>query len=697
MTKLLWIVAACGLGVASSAHALDYQWGDLGVTLKTRVSVGATMRMQHASNKLLGKTDVPGQQSLCASDDCVSFTGDPAPNQRLVNAQGTYFGNNGDNGDMNYPQYSIVAATSLLDTDLKLTYNNFLVRVRGFGYYDPANVNFEEHHNNTLFQPAKSRRANNVQTRFARDMELMEAYLQYSFDVLDHHTVVSVGQQNIRWGESTLVAVNSLAEINPPSQTNLYMPGTQINELFLPVPAALFSVDVATGVTVDLLYQFGWRPVQPAAAGSFFSTSNIAGGGHTAVIGLGQFSQDPNKQFNNPNNPNHSPGVLGLISNTTFTADLLPENYGYPKNGGQYGAKLSYSADWLNGGTELGFYFLNYHSRLPYLSTYAANQSCARNSANAAQATIDCKGFNGTLNVTGLGLEPAPIDTIKPFLDYPENIHMFGVSFNTNVGSWSLAGEFSYRPNLPLQVELTDVVFAALQPALPKTEQVIPLVAANITLPSASEAFPDYLMPYRGRTNESVQANELIRGWQRFKVGQYDFTGIKIFSDNPFGAQQVIWIMEAGATQIYNLPSLDQLQIEGGYLNDTSHRPGADGTGQPGGVPNPKTFNPTQQNTGFATRFAWGLRSIIQMEYDNVAFGWNLKPQFILTHDMTGTAPSPNQNFVQGTSQVIAGTDINFSQDLTGHVQYWWFFGGVHNNNSLIDRDNASVSISYAF
>jgi hypothetical protein len=307
-------------------------------------------------------------------------------------------------------------------------------------------------------------------------------------------------------------------------------------------------------------------------------------------------------------------------------------------------------------------------------------------------------------------LEPAPIDTLKVFLDYPEDIHMFGISFNTNIGPWSVAGEYSYRPNMPLQVQLTDVVFAGLQPALPKQEVDIgtgtltqalqnlglpvPNLGVNpIALPSSQEAFPDYLMTrYR---NQAVGPNQYIPGYQRFHVGQFDLTGIKIFSNNIFGADQIIWIVESGFTQIYNLPSWDQLQIEGGSLNDTHHSPGADGTGN-GGVPNTHTFNPTQQTTGFATHFAWGMRSIINMEYNDVVFGWTFKPQFVLLHDMTGIAPSPNQNFIQDRSQIQAGTDINFTQSLTGHVHYEWYFGGGRNNN-LSDRDNVVVSMGYSF
>jgi len=704
--------------LSGSAQALEYQWDDFTFTLNNRASVGATMRMQRPSYDLFGKMNVPGQQNLCAADDCISFVGNPAPNQRLVNAQGAFSGTNNDNGDMNYERYDIVAATTMLDSDFKASYQDFLLRVRAIGFYDPANARRRDRHNQTVYrgielQPARTDRDGRTTTIYAKNVLLQDAYLQYSFALDGHNGTFSVGQQNIRWGESTLLAINSINEINPPNSQLLHVPGGQIRSVFQPVPMALLSFDVAEGVSADLVYQLKWKPVQPDAAGSFFSTSDIAGGGEYAVIGLGQFPEDPNQKLTPAASINVadplSSAVLGLISSTSFSTRILPDSYGAPKNSGQYGIKLGYNADWLNGGTDLGFYYLNYHSRFPYASVISTNDSCARNAGgNVLTAALSCGlTFNGTLAATkNPANEPAPIDTLKVFLDYPENIHMLGLSFTTNVGSWSLAGEYSYRPNMPLQVQLTDVVFAGLQPALPKQEIDVgldtltallglPHTGANLVqLPSAQNAFPDYLMTrYR---KQGVNANQYIPGYQRFKVGQMDLTAIKAFSSNPFGADQIIWIMEAGFTHIYNLPSLDQLQIEGGNLNDTHHSPGADGTGN-GGVVDTRRFNPTQQTGGYATKFSWGLRSIIQMEYNDVVFGWAFKPQIVLLHDMTGVAPSPNQNFIAGRSQAQVGTDINFTQSLTGHVHYEWYWGGERYMNALKDRDNMSFALAYSF
>ena len=54
------------------------------------------------------------------------------------------------------------------------------------------------------------------------------------------------------------------------------------------------------------------------------------------------------------------------------------------------------------------------------------------------------------------------------FIEYPENIHLFGLSFSTTLPTgtaWS--GEVSYRPNAPVQLNTTDILFAGLTPLNP--------------------------------------------------------------------------------------------------------------------------------------------------------------------------------------------------------------------------------------
>ena len=43
--------------------------------------------------------------------------------------------------------------------------------------------------------------------------------------------------------------------------------------------------------------------------------------------------------------------------------------------------------------------------------------------------------------------------TARYFLAYPEDIKLYGLSFNTTVGTWAWQGEISHRQDAPLQID----------------------------------------------------------------------------------------------------------------------------------------------------------------------------------------------------------------------------------------------------
>lgn len=734
----LGLAVACLLPV-QAATALDYQWGEFNLTVNNRFTTGVMLRMKDRTNDNIGKSNVPGQSSLCSLDSCISLDGtNNEPNQRLVNAPGAFSGVNMDNGDLNYDKYDIVAASNRLSSDAVLKYGDWLARVRLVGFYDPVNAGFDDRHTDTRFQPEFTPRTDTVERVYAKGIDLFDAYVSKEFQWGEtRNAQLSVGYQTVRWGESTLVARNAIAEINPPSAIMLHTAGAEISEVFRPVPAIVLSTDLFEGVSAEFFYQLKWQGVQADPNGSFFADQDLISGKY-AAISLGQVGEDPNKlQRIGPNNP------ISQVSSTSMTTYL-----GAPKEArdmGQVGVRVNYNAEWLNGGTEFGFYFLNYHSRYPYASATATDASCTRNADTsnpltaAANALVACGGFNGTLlgrqNEHNPEREPLPIDTLGLYLEYPENIQMYGISFNTNYEGISFAGEYSFRPNLPLQVQINDVIFTALQPGFPAnafpilpgavgsvennaalqqlTNTLGPLAAAlgvplnPVSLqqlgaaffPSADIAVPSFLRAYRG--NAPIQAHQQIAGYERFNVGQFDLTAIKAFSTNPFFADQILVIGEVGFTHVLNMPDLNQLQIEGSGANRTHYSIGQDEkfVGCDRNAPTSTcyaTLNPHRQTSGFADDFAWGVRSIVKAEYNDVIFGWSFKPTIIMQWDIGGIAPYPIQNFVEGRKQLDLGTDINVTQSLSTRLNYQTYWGGGQ-YNTLIDRDNFAISIAYAF
>src|SRR5690606_29803766 len=92
---------------------------------------------------------------------------------------------------------------------------------------------------------------------------------------------------------------------------------------------------------------------------------------------------------------------------------------------GQFGVAFRWFAPELNN-TEFGFYAMNYHSRGPIYSNIKGGVAVA-----GQPVTV---GIDGAEGLGGY------------FFEHPEDIRLYGVSFGTDIGGMSVAGELSYRP-----------------------------------------------------------------------------------------------------------------------------------------------------------------------------------------------------------------------------------------------------------
>ena len=745
----------CLLLLCGTAGAQQIQIGDdFSLSVKSYVSESLSWRMEKQDPRLIYKQNLNPHicQSQFSGNACYSFNGDASLNRALVAAPGAFNGPNRDDGDLNYAQGSLTAALTKLNTQVTGNWGDWNFKLGALGYFDPRNAYKDEFHPDTFYQPAQTELSKSARYQSGRSWVLTDALVNRVFKIYDHDFSFTGGWQHIRWGESTLVALNSVAEINAPDQRLLYQPGTQISEIFRPTPALLLGTALHDNVNLDLVYMFGWDPAQVAEGGSFYAPFDVYthNGDKPALLSLGQLHEDPYNQ-------QPLPGIGATFSPSHGNSQVLPLGYAQkPWKQGQFGAKLSWYVPELNGGTELSFYGLRYKSRLPYLSFYAMDKTCIQDGdTNIVTAiVIDCKGGNFAPG----GGNPFPLDTAKTFWDYPDNIQMYGFSFNTNFGKWSLAGEMSYRPNLPVQVQSQDVFMTATQPALPRLPievssttfltgltqfaanpanlqylptalQVLssPTLAASLVqvttsprtliIPAIRDFAPDNLSVYRHQT---IQPNQYIPGFERLQALQFDFTGLRALgnSDNPIGADQIIIITELGMMWFPNMPPSSQLQFETGDFSGTHASPGADGSGdKPGTTTAPdaqgngariiypdgtlgsyvtERYTPKQQTGGFATPFSMGYRLIFRLEYDNFLFDWNYKPQLIWAHDIYGRSPLPQQNFIQGSMTWQLINAVEFSPRWSAQIFYQGSTGGGA-INYLRDKDTAGFGFAYSF
>jgi hypothetical protein len=208
-----------------------------------------------------------------------------------------------------------------------------------------------------------------------------------------------------------------------------------------------------------------------------------------------------------------------------------------------------------------------------------------------------------------------------------------------------------------------------------------------------------------------------IRGYERMDTFQFNLGGTQVFgaSDNPFGADQIIFVFEIGATWVPDLPDLDQLQFEaaGTYAHASA---GADGTGSDRSRQacsyDPVTkaprescsfgtdglrFNPSQADLSlYPDPFSWGYVIISLIRYESVFPGISFQPQIIWQHNVKGTAPGPGENFIEGRKTLDIQWETRYKSNLAFYLGYTWFTGGGVANIQR-DKDMARAFVRVQF
>ncbi|WP_158608427.1 DUF1302 domain-containing protein [Stagnimonas aquatica] len=757
--------------------AWDLGGDSLRAVLNTGLQLGAQWRVEARADDLVGKANLNPELCPLAPNgagtSCIahlsqadpshapgalnlnSYVGEgPASNQAAIDAPGQ-FSSNADDGNLNFEPGDLTQALARLNSDLTLSWGEFTLFARGNAYFDPVNEGRAVWHPNAGSQAYVERTGLRRGARgdalkiaaspaadrqLGLDARLLDLNLSTRLPLPgDRELGIQLGRQSINWGESTLLIVNSLNTFSPPNVNALYRPGAlELSEVLPPVDALRLSLALSEPLTLEAFYQYRWQPVEIAPPGSYFSTVDV-GSGNAAdrfYLGFGKVAENPERVAI------ADELMLSALTDSDGTPSLLPEHRA--RDGGQFGVSLQYYAEWLGSGTTLAFYAGRYHSRLPYLSFYAGDYGCASGPnaptpaaegpgkylADMVALLAACPGADAPLvleSALPVGLAPAvrdqrigtngnalPIDTIRARLEYPEDIALYGFSFNTTVGEMSIQGEIAYRPQAPLQVDDTDLGFAALQSSFPRGsgsggaddrfDVGLPGIGVVAQLPGARRAIPDFVSAYRGKDPLSYQPGEYIRGWETFATAQYNLGATWVFGPaNPFGADQILAIGEWGATQVFGLPSLDRLQIEGpGTFTHASA--GVDGSGADGSAransgllgSDGLRFNPQQQRDGFADAFAWGYRLIGLFRYESVWPGVSLAPSLVWMHDVQGTAPGPGENFVAGRKNLIATVETRFGASWSWTLGYSAFFGGGA-YNLLRDRDCVQTGLRWTF
>ena len=528
--RLLAVVTAAFAGTAQAIEFTLPFGGEDGIkaVLNTTSTLGVQVRMQERSEALVGKGNldpaVCGRQGQ-GSVPILSGAGNPYyqscqglfraqtfPAARLSQVPGQY-SNNFDDGNLNYDRYDLTQAPFKVTQDLSLTQGDFGFFARTLAFYDVVNAELDEYHPNRLttanFQQSgfAATAANNNGlarddsipcgtrnptpglpcgivygaggvTRNKRDSETLRQ-IGLNYQLLDavfygkiplgteKELTFKIGRQTVNWGESTLLVINSINQAQPVNANNFLRVGFAVEEVFTPQASLFLSAEPFSNFTVEGYYQFQWEPVEIPGKGSFLSFADLGtdNAGNFVTSSFGGAAEDQDGVGFLLDN------ALSGLTNTSLRVlrlrDVEPEKFGFTN---QFGISMKYFAEWLNNGTEIGLYAMNYHSKLPIISAYAALDSCGRNARSTAQFLMDCPDLpvlhTPRNDPAGADSDPILFDTARIQFEYPENIQMYGLSFNTTLGDFSIQGEVAYRPALPLQIDIEDILFAAYGPTL---------------------------------------------------------------------------------------------------------------------------------------------------------------------------------------------------------------------------------------
>jgi hypothetical protein len=475
----------------------------------------------------------------------------------------------------------------------------------------------------------------------------------------------------ISWGESTFIA-NGINIINPVDLSKIRIPGSELKEAFIPTTGLWGSQELTKSATIERFYLTNWDKVKLDPRGSYFSNNDTASDDATRLIVTFGRRKDPHFPLTNPiplATPTAGPIAQALYGPfdpaASVWAPRSPDRN--PSDNGQWGLAMRYLATDLNN-TEFALYAMNYHSRTPLLSGVTGSPTTSTSTLSSI--------------VTGGPLNAAQNGTATYFAEYPEDIRLYGLSFNTGAPyGVALQGEVSYRPNQPLQLAGPELVLAVL--GLPN------LITGFTQIPGA---------PTGATSAALVPPNTYIQGYRRVKMTQAQMTATKGIP-NILASEQFVMVGEVGATWLANLPTGLKFTGPGVVLPATQF--GAT-----------LTSGGSMQTEGFATEFSWGYRLAFRLDYANALCGGPRAPRSAWAHDVNGVGPT----FNQGTKAQSLGLSWDYQRKWIVDAQYTAFSGGRQycgtdvsgvpptqpasfctSANPLKDRDFFSMSVSYSF
>lgn len=287
--------------------------------------------------------------------------------------------------------------------------------------------------------------------------------------------------------------------------------------------------------------------------------------------------------------------------------------------------------------------------------------------------------------------------------EFPE-VETYGLSFNTTFAGWGIQGDFTYRPEVPLQFDTDVLTIASLfNNCLFNTAGIVEAVYLSgstyhgefggVGCTDQQKYLQGYTKDHDaitwdiGTTATFTRSNPVVSALRSdLGILVTEFQGVSVDGiEEDRGNTGALGT--PGATPLSNvcqggsdLPLNGILSIDDRTAGDASTT--ADD--------NPKGFCRPTDNS-------WGLVIMAQLQYNNV-FGtpFGLKPQVVYSTGVDGYSPSPVGFWREGVGSTAFSLTADYLGTWSANLSYRTYHGDEERTRNT-DRDVMSASVTYAF
>ena len=297
---------------------------------------------------------------------------------------------NTDDANRNFDQWDMINNKLTVFADIDLKHKNFGLFVRPKAFYDHVymtdNANDSPETNNALVGGiinSSDEWAEKIEDIHGRNAEILDLFGYLSFNLSGRDIDLRVGKQVISWGESLMISGGISSAQSPTDASAAVAVGTEVKEIYMPTESVYLQVGITPNLGLSGYYQWKWEKSRLMEGGTFFSQADML------------------DEIKAPS--------LTEVGSSIYAIRRGEDNEA--RDDGQYGVALTYILPWFND-TEVGVYYINYHSKSPLL----------------------LMGRSGGRTVL--------------YSSFIEDIKLYGASVSSIIGVANVSGEFSYRQDI---------------------------------------------------------------------------------------------------------------------------------------------------------------------------------------------------------------------------------------------------------